>query len=213
MVTPDIFKKEDYETCARQIRSEILPVGGSVFFEACLPVFFPLAKPHSVAPQSVHNEKSMLMICGSTHEASKQFIRENRIFYRLDINAGFVEELLENMEKFRIWMENTRLNFNHYKKVMITVKNEYGWFVSSKRVKNFLAVITSELIRKCAIDELLIEGGATAYACLQQAGFSSLVPVEEYSRGVVRFKIPGKMNLHLTLKPGSYEWSSKLFES
>ena len=213
VITPDISTKEDYEEYARQLRPGILPVGGSVFFEACLPVFFPSAKPHAVAPEPVCKESSILMICGSTHEASKQFVRENQLFKRLEIASGFVEELLEEPENLRVWAAGAAFIFMQHKKLIISLKNENGSWVSSEKVKELLAKITAELLNRCRIDELLIEGGSTAHACLQAAGFASLIPVQEYARGVVRFQIPGRENLHLTMKPGSYEWSSKIFKS
>ena len=211
--TPDVTTKEDYEKYARQVRPGILPLGGSVFFEACVPVFFPSAKPNAVVPQPIRKENSILMICGSRHEASKQFVRENQTIKRMEIASGFVEELLEDPENLRVWSVGAAFIFKEHKKMVIRVKDEDKNGVSSEKVKELLAKITAELIKRCRIDELLIEGGATARACLQAAGFASLVPVQEYARGVVRFQIPGRENLHLTVKPGSYEWSSKLFES
>jgi len=204
-ITPDILSEDDYKKYAGQISPETLPVGGSVFFEACLPVYFPTAKSCDIIPQPLHKESSMLMISGSAHEASKRFIRENQLFKLIEIDVCLVAELLEEPEKFQIWIENTLFIFNRYKKIIISVKNDR--FVSPEKVKMLLAAITAELMRKCTINELLIEGGATACACLQATGFASLIPVAEYARGVVRFKISGKEHLHLTIKPGSYEWA------
>jgi uncharacterized protein YgbK (DUF1537 family) len=220
IVTPDILHQDDYQKYAQNLKIknqkskiENLHVGGSLFFEACLQAYFPSAKPDVVASQPVRKESGILMICGSTHEASKKFIRENRTFRRLEIPSGFVEELLEEPENLRVWITDAVFIFNQHQKLIITVKNESGSLAPSEKVKELLAKITAELIDRCTVDELLIEGGATASACLQAAGFASLIPVQEYARGVVRFQIHEKENLHLTMKPGSYEWSSKLFES
>ena len=211
-ITPNISNKRDYEKYARQISPQTLPVGGSVFFESCLPVYFPAAKSCDIIIQPIRKRNSMLMISGSTHEASKRFIRENQIFKPIEIDANWVIELLKDSENFQIWIENVISIFNQWKKIIITVKNECDRLVSSEKVKKLLAAITAELICKCTIDELFIEGGATARACLRAADFTSLIPVEEYTRGVVRFKIPGKKSMHLTIKPGSYAWPEKLFE-
>jgi len=213
VIIPDILSNDDYEKYARQISPQTLPVGGSVFFEACLPVYFPAAKSCDMIPQPIRKGSSMLMISGSTHEVSRKFIRENQIFKTIEIDACWVEKLLEEPENFQIRIENVIAIFNRWKRIIITVKNECDRLTSPEKVKKLLAAITAELIRKCTIDELLIEGGATACACLQATGFTSLIPVEEYARGVIRFKISGKEHLHLTIKPGSYEWAVEMFES
>lgn len=56
------------------------------------------------------------------------------------------------------------------------------------------------------ISELLIEGGATATAVLQQLHISKLSPVKQISPGVICTSIPGNNQLSVTLKPGSYDW-------
>jgi len=209
IITPDILSVDDYKNYAKHLHSGVLPVGGSVFFEACLPVFFPSinrdAKP-------VGNERKFLMICGSTHEASIRFARENRIFERLEIDSAHVEELLDNPNMLKGLLILAARMVERHNKLLVEVRNKSGISVSSDKVKELLARITADLVKECGINELFIEGGATARACARAAGFSSLVPVCEYSRGVVRFKVSGAGNLHLTVKPGSYEWSYKLFE-
>jgi len=223
IVTPDILNMNDYKkyaklwghigaghaTKGRGQAPPLLPVGGSVFFEACLKIYFPSAKITEQKPICKGN--NTLMICGSTHEASKQFIRENLTFKCLEIASGFVDELLDDPENLRVWTVGAIFNFKAHKKLIITVNNEDNIIVSSEKVKYLLSKITAEMVKKCDIDELLIEGGATAYACLQMANIASLIPVHEYSRGIVRLKIAGNDNMYITIKPGSYEWSPKLF--
>ena len=56
------------------------------------------------------------------------------------------------------------------------------------------------------VKDLLIEGGATAYAVVSELGFTAFQPTEELQQGVVRMKVMGVEGLHLTIKPGSYAW-------
>ena len=53
---------------------------------------------------------------------------------------------------------------------------------------------------------MLIEGGSTAHSVIQKLGWQSFTPIEELAQGIVRMKVEGRDDLHLTLKPGSYEW-------
>jgi uncharacterized protein YgbK (DUF1537 family) len=212
VVIPDILSRKDYEKYAQQIQPGVLPIGGSAFFEACLPVYFPSVNPNVAHAPNFPISNSALMICGSTHETSKQFIRKNQWFHQIEIGSGSVLTMTKK-GKFEKWITDTILIFKQKKKLIIAVKNEEGNPVSSEKVKNLLAKITAEIINRTPVDELLIEGGATAHACLKAAGFTSLVPVREYARGVVWFQILGRENRQLILKPGSYEWPPQLFES
>jgi len=210
VITPDLLDINDYENYAKKMNHKTLPVGGSVFFEAYLRICFPLAQP--IVQQPIRMGNNQLMICGSTHEASKQFIRENRTFRRMEIASGFVDELLDNPENVRVWTVGAIFIFKEHPKMIIAVKNEENHPVSSAKVRDLLSKITAKMIDSCKIDELFLEGGDTTFTCLQKAGFASLMPVQEYARGIVRFKISGNENLHITIKPGSYEWPQKLFE-
>jgi uncharacterized protein YgbK (DUF1537 family) len=59
------------------------------------------------------------------------------------------------------------------------------------------------------IEELLIEGGATAYSIIKKINYRSFIPTEELQPGVVRMRVEGTEDLHLTIKPGSYHWPAE----
>ncbi len=58
--------------------------------------------------------------------------------------------------------------------------------------------------------ELIIEGGATAYASLQKLGWDTFTITDEIAPGVIRMRAPN--GTHVTMKPGSYPWGG-LFPS
>ncbi|GHT57953.1 hypothetical protein AGMMS50239_01400 [Bacteroidia bacterium] len=207
-MTPDCISVDDFNQYVQKIDTETLPMGGSAFFETVLQSQTTLdATRRDVARRVSTNaiaaigNVTMLMICGSTHENSKKFIRDTQAFDIIEIPQHELEQ----------W--SAKDIFADKKRVLITVKNDVKNPVSPEKVKRSLARITKEIVENNSIEELFIEGGATAYACLQACGISSLVPVEEYSRGVVRMEIPDREKLHITIKPGSYLWPEKLFLS
>jgi uncharacterized protein YgbK (DUF1537 family) len=69
-----------------------------------------------------------------------------------------------------------------------------------------MGTIVKYINLKTHLHELLIEGGATAWAILAQLNISKLYPLEQIGPGVIRMKIAGNNQLYLTLKPGSYDW-------
>jgi uncharacterized protein YgbK (DUF1537 family) len=212
-VIPDIVTPQDYEKYARHIRPGVLPAGGSAFFEACLPVYFPERKPASIRQETLPLRNHILMICGSAHDHSRRFIRNDRHFRKIEIPRREVADFLLAGERLEALITRAAGIFDNDHQLLLSVENGGEAVATAQQVKLLLAKITRELLHRCPVNECLIEGGATAYACIRAAGVSSLVPLREYARGVVRMKIPGKENLHLTIKPGSYEWPAQLFES
>lgn len=209
-ITPDMASLHDYQIHASHIQPGTLPAGGSVFFEACLPVYFPKRKLASAVSEPRPLAKNILMICGSAHENSQSFIRNDRHFPKIEIQR---QEVTNYADRFESLIQQAAALFDRHRKLLIAVESGEESATTSTQVKLLLAKITQALLTLCPIQELMLEGGATAYACLRTAGLSSLVPVEEYARGVVRLKVSGKSDRYLTIKPGSYEWPEKIFQS
>jgi uncharacterized protein YgbK (DUF1537 family) len=206
LLIPDCVRIEDLREYARRIDDETLPVGGSAFFEAYLQACYPSQEPEiSSKKRPVSLGSPLLMVCGSTHETSKRFIRENQAFDVIEIPAHAVST--------KHWTDKISERLQQHKRVLITVSGNDFSTSTAETVKSFSAEIVKQVLETCPVEELFIEGGATAYACLRSIGFPSLLPVEEYDRGVVRMKVAGREKLHITIKPGSYDWPENLFQS
>jgi uncharacterized protein YgbK (DUF1537 family) len=74
-----------------------------------------------------------------------------------------------------------------------------------------MGTIVKYINLKTLLHELLIEGGATAWAILAQLNISKLYPLEQIGPGVIRMKIAGNNQLYVTLKPGSYDWPASVW--
>jgi D-threonate/D-erythronate kinase len=74
------------------------------------------------------------------------------------------------------------------------------------------ARVVAAVFDKIGVPELVIEGGSTAAAIIHKLGWKKFIPVHEYSPGVIRMKVDGEVNLYLTIKPGSYNWSPELWQ-
>lgn len=70
--------------------------------------------------------------------------------------------------------------------------------------------IVQRLVGHHAPTELVIEGGATAYAILRKLGWESFTITHEIAPGVIRMRSDN--GTHITMKPGSYPWGG-LFAS
>jgi uncharacterized protein YgbK (DUF1537 family) len=82
--------------------------------------------------------------------------------------------------------------------------------LSALQLRTQMAKDVTAILQKTAPAELIIEGGSTAYAILEHAGWHTLIPEQEFAQGVVRMSVPQAQGLHITLKPGSYAWPASI---
>lgn len=82
--------------------------------------------------------------------------------------------------------------------------------VSAMLLRTVMAGAVGRIMREVAIGELIIEGGATAYAILQQLGLRTFYPEEELAPGVIRMNASSAPGLYITVKPGSYQWPERI---
>jgi uncharacterized protein YgbK (DUF1537 family) len=76
-----------------------------------------------------------------------------------------------------------------------------------------MADIVKQVIDHTDLHELLIEGGATAWAILERLNIEKLYPSKLIAPGVIHMRIAGNNQLCLTLKPGSYPWPAPIWRT
>ena len=81
---------------------------------------------------------------------------------------------------------------------------------AARMLRGRMAQLVSKVLAEAIVQELIIEGGATAYAILEQAGLRAFFPEEELAPGVVRMRIKKAYPFYVTVKPGSYEWPASM---
>ncbi len=82
--------------------------------------------------------------------------------------------------------------------------------LSAALMRTVMAKEVGRIMGEVVIGELIIEGGATAYAILQQLGLRTFFPEEELAPGVIRMRASSLPGLHITVKPGSYWWPERI---
>ena len=75
----------------------------------------------------------------------------------------------------------------------------------ARHLRTAMARTVAALVQTNPPAELVIEGGATAYAILGELGWSEFSVTDQIAPGVVRLCCPAA-GVHLIFKPGSYPW-------
>jgi hypothetical protein len=108
--------------------------------------------------------------------------------------------------EFEEWQDDILGKLSKYNKVIIGVDSSSNERADPNGLRDKKATVAELVLTKASIKEVLIEGGSTAYSIVQKIGWRSFIPSEELAQGIVRMQVEGMPGLHLTIKPGSYEW-------
>lgn len=199
----------DLRKWAGRIDEATLAAGSSGFFAAVLDrMGFRSRRP--VRRNEVDWGNKKLFVCGSSFAASKKMIRglaeQGRpvclLPAALSEPGPVPPDLLE-----RCASEITaQLSRHDYAVVSVDAVGENSMHEAARCIREHMAGVVSRVMQHAAVDELLLEGGATASAVLNKLGLKTFYPEQEVGRGVIRMRIPDKPELHVTMKPGSYRW-------
>lgn len=167
------------------------------------------ANDTSAANNTAVLQSPALMICGSAFHKSRSFIKEMDhegfpVSYMPAVLAG---NATADDPLFKQWMNDILFHLNKVGKAGIAVhpdikENE----VDALTVRTVMAEAAAYIAGHIHLNELLVEGGATAAAVIRKLDIETFYPVVELAPGVTRMSVKGEKDLFLTLKPGSYEW-------
>ncbi len=157
-------------------------------------------------------EGRFLMVCGSTHYQSRDFINKaaskgievSLIPYELmqpEIDEKMLEEIA--VKQSNLWNEHGRL-------IIAFSEEPVSYEDCTTVLKKRMSTIVGIILKRSPVVELLIEGGATAFSILTQLGWTSLNPVKELAPGVVRMQVRNNPGFYIIMKPGSYQWPEYL---
>lgn len=203
---------EDLMGWANMIDESILPAGGASFFNAILKKIKE-GKKAEINPLSFG--KKALYVCGSNHLPSREVVKKVKeaggsvlympksIFCKKDyqqIIQHWVDEIVYAIEK--------------RDKVIIAIDILECDDVSDIpiKIKEIFATAVKKVLERVTLDELLIEGGATAYSIIEHLKYKKFYPEQELAQGVIRMKIEQEKKMYLTLKPGSYQWTESIWK-
>lgn len=208
---------EDLKLWAEKIDPKTLPAGGVEFFKIIIQnLNLHRSSQNVVTENSEILKGNTLFICGSAISQSKVlheilskfnmqvFTLPDDVFYDTD-NLNL---------KFQEWFESIKHYLELYEIAVVSVSNKpiIKNKNFTKKLRQKLVNLALKIFAEVKIDELVIEGGSTAHAILQNLGFKCFNPISELSPGVIRMK-PKDSNLYVIVKPGSYMWPENLLRS
>lgn len=204
---PDCQQESDLKKSVFRNHPAVLHAGSAAFFAAWLEEvhdLIPKPQPQPFNPL----QGRFLMVCGSKHTQSEKYLITSKMkgLAVAEFPETLLKETISNDHLYE-WADNQAEFWGRTGQMIVTQGHRNVTFPGhAKALRSRLAEVVVRMLEQCAVGELLLEGGATAFALLEKKGWTTLMPILEFSPGIVRMAVSGKPNLFLTLKPGSYPW-------
>ena len=201
----------DVQSWAGYCNPEMLPAGGSEFFNALL------AGQNFAEPAIENIPKPTLagrefFISGtSTHEARQFVLAEKRrktpVFslpLELAWGAEFTPAAVEAVTQRIV------AAFHEKPRVILAVglPPVRDTAIARKLSKNIVKV-AEQVMRQVTVARVFAEGGATAAELVRRMGWSRLTVLRELAPGVATLAVEGGESILLTIKPGTYAWPAQ----
>lgn len=203
--------KQDLLLWAAQLDDSTIPAGAADFFAAILEVKGHTLKPPEEQPEPSQG-KTALFVCTGGSRYSRKAVEEAQ---RHDIPVSKMpSELFHNCQPsdklLQQWTNDTITTLQEYSKAIVTIDQPIARNPAlARKLRHHIAALVENVLSRTSIDELFIEGGATASAIVRRLQRTRFFPCAELAPGIVRMRVKEKQNLYLTIKPGSYHWPKK----
>lgn len=212
IIIGDVSSFDDLDNWCVQIDEHTIPAGASGFFNTFL-FRKHLYKQYSSADFTPFQEKA-LYVLGSSYPKDENFV------FMLQEKGMYLSNMPEEMYFNRNhdpsllsqWVEDVIDGMRSCRKVVVAVPYRHSQETGiSNRIKECYGQLIKQVVDRCEIGELLIEGGSTTSVVLNHLNVKKLCPVQELETGIIRMKIDGFSGMYLTTKPGSYNWPDNVW--
>jgi len=206
--------KEDLLSWASCLQDTLIPAGAAEFFAAILEQKKLKREPIKKRREVCFGENA-LFVCGSSSQQSREFVYEARnkgiIVCNMPSRLFYSDHVIEFL--LQQWVDEAVAAFEKTHWVVTAIDQPVIHNYSlSKRLRGYMAKFVKKVLQRVTVNELLIEGGATASSIVRYLQWKQFIPVQEISPGFVRMQLEGRGDIYLSIKPGSYKWPDSIWE-
>lgn len=208
IVVGETGTSQDVHEWAAVSGAEILPAGGSEFFNALLD----REKPVGTAPVETPPPPAdgrVLFVCGTSTEYSRKFVteakRRKQPVVTLPVELVWGAEL--SPAAVKSLSQHAIDAFASHPRVILAVglPQVRNPEVARRFFRNVVQIARS-VLDAVPISHVYAEGGATASELVQCMGWTRLIVEAEPAPGVATLSVGQGQSTLLTIKPGTYSW-------
>ena len=195
---------EEVAAWAKHNDPSVLMAGGAALFDALLATALPFKNKTA---GHAHLSSPSVLVSGTAFSKNVERIRSCAHLVSYIPAAIFTGSAVR--PDYQKWLDEILHRLSTYNTVIIAADNSADRKAAPLRLRDEQAEMVRLIFEAWPIKELMIEGGSTAYSIVKKMLWRSFVPTHELQQGIVRMEVQGIDDLHLTIKPGSYEWPAE----
>ena len=213
LLVPDVSSKEDVRQWARHLPVQTLAVGGVDFFNALLRHRNrgDMVNRHT---RTIKPPLTQLLVCGSF--AAMESGRRSQCQEKgWPVHVIPFEWLMSNDSILpEVWCENVKRDMQLSGRCMVGVATDLKEPVKDpSRPAQRLVEAVVQLCQACPVDQILVEGGETAYLLMQFFNRDRFHVTHSSREGIPAFVPVGMESLSIVPKPGSYSWPNEFLDA
>lgn len=200
----EVASQEDLERhVARFDAPETIWAGGADLFETLMTRHGKAHQTH--APFAGMGTRRALIVLGST---ARHNLFEEPFFARNRVAVSPMPDTVFEGGTTDAWIAESRQLAREADSLLLRIPQQITHDEGKAlQLRHQMAEVVTRLIAELRPEEVIIEGGATAYTILACLAWSDLRIADEIAPGVVRLR-HAESGTHLTFKPGSYPWGA-----
>jgi len=205
LIIADVSSHEELVGWASHVDDDLVLAGGSGFFDTLLQSLYSPKKVES--PADLLFGESSLFIFGSMFPKDAGMLEKfnNDKVVRMNMPEGIYFGSDLRTDLLEDWSDEVATQLKTGCSVMITIDHLPGDETGlSLRLRESIGQLVSKVEKQFNLNDLFIEGGATASVVLKYMNVTKLFPFHEADFGIIQMKAEGYPNLCITTKPGSY---------
>ena len=213
IIVGEATQTADLQAWAARMENNTLIAGAAGFFTAMLEKLL-AGKQNTQTLQKVDRLPLSLFVCGTTFAHSRNVIQNIKaaggpVCY---MPEDIIRSVHSGTYSYVKWANEVVALVKQHGKAIVAIHegSTKDVAIGPVQLKEKMAGLVKEVLQRSMVQELIVEGGATAWTLIGQSGLTRFFPVEEMAPGVVRMQTndPG---LFITVKPGSYQWPEGLW--
>jgi uncharacterized protein YgbK (DUF1537 family) len=206
IVVGEVQDSTDLVAWSKKLDAGTLIAGAAEFFATILETRN--MRPVITEKSSTTLQPPALMICGSAFHKSRAFVKKiEQDGFPVSYMPAALGNATVDAQLFQLWLNDTLLQLKREGRISIAVHPQMeDDKAHALNIRTRMAEAAAFIASQAPLHVILIEGGSTAAAVMRKLGIDRLYPTVALAPGVTRMRVAGNKELHLTLKPGSYEW-------
>jgi uncharacterized protein YgbK (DUF1537 family) len=201
--------RDDLVSWAGRVEEGLLAAGAAEFFDVLLEARGLALRTPAPAPAAPGSSERRLFVSGTTSDCGREALQRarDRGFPVRPIPTDLFHDRGVPADRVQGWAEDVLAAVDRSPAVVVTidrpVSNDPG---DARRLEGLLADVVERVVQRQAVNEIFVEGGATAATVIRRLGWTRLTVLREIAPGVVSLRPDSPHAPPLTMKPGSYAW-------